>query len=148
MTCSNSTCSLHLFEAMYIQSAEPILQPFSTGLTAANAAVWHPHLFHQLAPFWDSSFIIRLNLVPGEVFGWGHLACSGTLMHLKPWPLYNLMAAKLFASQCSATERQPQLRARASALAISILAMPLRLSASRTATLDIYAIPFLHKLQG
>lgn len=87
---------------------------------------------------------MKLNWMPGEVLGSGHFAFSGTLMHLKPWPLYNLMAAKLFTSQCNAIDRHPQLRARASALATSILAIPFRLSASRTATFEIYAIPVLY----
>lgn len=86
---------------------------------------------------------MKLNWMPGEVLGSGHFAFSGTLMHLKPWPLYNLMAAKLFTSQCNAIDRHPQFRARASALATSILAIPFRLSASRTATFEIYAIPVL-----
>lgn len=66
-------------------------------------------------------------------------------MHLYPWPLYNLIADKLLASQCNAIDRHPQLLARASALAMSILAIPFRLSALRTATFDIYATPVLQR---
>jgi len=54
---------------------------------------------------------MKLNLISGEVLGWGQLAPSGTLMHLKPCPLYSFVAPGLFKSQCKAMERQPQLLA-------------------------------------
>lgn len=89
------------------------------------------------------SFIMKLNFTSGAVFGWGQFAPSGTLMHLKPWSLYSFVAPGLFKSQCNATARQPQLFAWASALAMSLLAIPLRRNVSRTATLDMYATPVL-----
>lgn len=89
------------------------------------------------------SFIMKLKLISGEVLGWGQFAPSGTLMLLKPWPLYNLVAPGLFKSQCNAIVRQPQLRAKTSAFAISLLAIPFRRNLSRTATFEMYAIPVL-----
>lgn len=44
--------------------------------------------------------------------------------------------------------RHPQLLAFASALAISLFAIPFRLNLSLTATLDIYAIPVLSQERG
>lgn len=89
------------------------------------------------------SFIIKVNCISGEVLGWGQFAPAGTLMHLKPWFLYNFVAPGFFKSQWSATERQPQLRAWASALATSLLAIPFRRYFSLTATFETYAIPVL-----
>jgi hypothetical protein len=54
---------------------------------------------------------MKLNLTSGEVLGWGHFAPTGTLIDLKPWPLYSFMAPGLFKSQCNAMARQPQLLA-------------------------------------
>lgn len=90
---------------------------------------------------------MKLNWMPGEVLGCGQFARSGTLTHLKPWPKYSRMAAWLFASQCNATARQPQLLAKVSALIMSCFAIPFRLSLCRTATFDTYAIPVLRSIQ-
>lgn len=54
---------------------------------------------------------MKMNLTSGEVLGFGQFAPSGTLIHLKPWPLYNFVAPGLFKSQCKAMARQPQLLA-------------------------------------
>lgn len=86
---------------------------------------------------------MKLNWTSGAVLGWGHFAPSGTLMLLKPWPLYKFTAPGLFRSQCNAMARHPQLLARVSALTISFLAIPFRRNLSRTATFDTYAIPVL-----
>lgn len=86
---------------------------------------------------------MKLYLMSGEVFGWGQFAPSGTLMLLKPWPLYSFVAPGLFVSQCNAIARQPQFLASASAFSISFFAIPLRRNRSRTATFDMYAIPVL-----
>lgn len=86
---------------------------------------------------------MKLNCMSGEVFGWGQLAPSGTLTHLKPCPMYNFDAPGFFRSQCNAIARQPQVLARASAFATSLLAIPFLRNLSRTATFDMYAIPDL-----
>ena len=88
---------------------------------------------------------MKLNFTFVAVLGWGQFAPSGTLIHLKPWPLYNSVATGFSNSQCNAIERQPQLLARDSAFAISILAIPFRRNFSRTATFDMYAIPALQQ---
>lgn len=90
---------------------------------------------------------MKLNFISGEVFGCGQLAPSGTLIHLKPWPWYNFVAAGFFKSQCNAIARHPQLLACDSAFATKCLAIPFRLNFSRTATFDMYATPVLQYLK-
>ena len=94
-----------------------------------------------------TSFIMKLYCTPLAILGSGHLAPSGTRMHLKPWFLYRRRAAMLFTSQCNAIDRHPQLLARASASWTNILAIPFRRSSFRTATFAMYAIPVLQKLE-
>ena len=94
-----------------------------------------------------TSFIMKLYRTPSAILGSGHLAPSGTRMHLKPCFLYRRRAAMLFTSQCNAMDRHPQLLARASASWTNILAIPFRRSSFRTATFAIYAIPVLQKME-
>nr|ACN25179.1 unknown [Zea mays] len=91
---------------------------------------------------------MKLYSAPLAILGSGHLAPSGTRMHLKPWFLYRRSAATLFTSQCSAIDRHPQLLARASASWTNIFAIPFRRSSFRTATFAIYAIPVLLCFRG
>lgn len=86
---------------------------------------------------------MKLNCISGDVLGCGQFAPAGISMHRKPLLAYSFVAPGFLRSECNAMARHPQDFAFASALATSVFAIPFLRNLSRTATLDMYAIPVL-----